>query len=495
MITFTIALLLLVVGYLTYGKLMEKLFGIDENRPTPAIKHPDGVDFVPMPAWKAYMIQFLNIAGTGPIFGAIMGARFGVSAYLWIVFGCIFIGALHDFMVGMLSIRRNGRSLPEIIGQFLGNGMQYFSVGFSILLLLLVGVVYIYTPAELLTGIFPSIGADKKTGMIIWIIAIFAYYILASSVPIDKIIGKIYPLFAAILLFMAVGIMIALYVHQPAIPEIFDGIKNLNPDKEEPIFPILFVSIACGAVSGFHATQSPIIARCVTNERQGRAVFYGAMITEGIVAIIWAAAAITFYQENGYADAAGNGYSAGYIVDFMSKTWLGRIGGLLAIVGVIVCPITSGDTAFRSARLIVADRIHLKQGKIRNRLLICVPMFLVAFGILMYSLSDKDGFETIWRYFAWANQTLATFTLWAIASFLYRTKGYWHYVALLPAMFMTMVVTTYIFVAPEGFGLLEYYNWVLIGAAVLALALSKIFYSRERKIKETSPIETSPVEK
>lgn len=485
MITFTIALILLVVGYFTYGKLIEKLFGIDETRPTPAIKHPDGVDFVPLPRWKAYMIQFLNIAGTGPIFGAIMGARFGVSAYLWIVFGCIFIGAVHDFMVGMLSMRRNGRSLPELVGQFLGNGMQNFAVGFSILLLLLVGVVYIYTPAELLSGIFFDSGLDKRSEMLIWIVLIFAYYIIASFLPIDKIIGRIYPLFAAVLLFMALGIMVMLYVHQPALPEIFDGVKNLNPDPNEPIFPILFISIACGAVSGFHATQSPIIARCVTNERQGRMIFYGSMITEGVVALIWAAAANAFYMENGYNDPS----SAGAIVDFLSRTWLGNIGGILAIIGVIICPISSGDTAFRSARLIIADRIHLKQAEGKNRLAISIPLFIIAFFVLLFSLNFKDGFEIIWRYFAWANQTLATVTLWAISAFLYRERGYWHYITIIPAMFMTMVTVTYILVAQEGFGLIEYYNYCLVAAALVAVIISKLFYSRERKIKETTPIE------
>lgn len=485
MITFTLALITLILGYVFYGKLVSKLFGIDENRPTPAVKHPNGVDFVPLPQWKAFMIQFLNIAGTGPIFGAIMGAKFGVAAYLWIVFGCIFIGAMHDFMVGMLSIRSNGRSLPEIIGQFLGNGMRNFAVGFSILLLLLVGVVYIYTPAELLSAIFFDSGLDKKTEMLIWIAVIFAYYIFASFISIDKIIGKIYPLFAAILLFMALGIMAMLYIKNPTIPEIFDGIKNMNPDKDEPVFPILFISIACGAISGFHATQSPIISRCVTNERQGRSVFYGAMITEGIVALIWAAAANAFYMEHGYGDSS----SAGYIVNFLCETWLGRIGGVLAVMGVIICPITSGDTAFRSARLIIADRLHLKQGFVKNRLYISIPLFAVAFCVLLYSLNDKDGFETIWRYFSWANQTLATFTLWTIAAFLYRERGYWHYIAIIPAMFMTMVTITYILVAPEGFALIEYYDYALCTSAIIALVLSKLFYAHERRVKEATPIE------
>ena len=444
MVTFTLCLLALIAGYFLYGRFIERIFGPDD-RQTPALSKTDGMDYIPLPTWKVFMIQFLNIAGLGPIFGAIMGAKFGTASYLWIVLGSIFAGAVHDYLSGMLSLRHDGESLPELIGRYLGTTTKQVMRAFSVILMVLVGAVFVAGPAELLASLTPEV-LDTT----FWIIVVFLYYILATLLPIDKIIGKIYPLFAVALLFMAVGILVMLYVHHPALPEIWDGLHNTHPDAASlPIFPIMFVSIACGAISGFHATQSPLMARCLKNERYGRPVFYGSMITEGIVALIWAAAATYFFHENGMDED-----NAAVVVDSITKGWLGAVGGVLAVLGVIAAPITSGDTAFRSARLIVADFLKLDQKPIRKRLYICVPMFAIAVGLLLYSLSDEDGFDRIWRYFAWSNQALSVFTLWAVTVYLAQTKkGNYFYVSYLPALFMTAVCTSYyICVAPEGFG-------------------------------------------
>ncbi len=460
MITFTLCLLALIAGYFTYGRLMERVFGPDDRK-TPALTCTDGVDYIPLPTWKIFMIQFLNIAGLGPIFGAIMGAKFGTSSYLWIVLGSIFAGAVHDYFSGMLSLRHNGESLPELIGRYLGMTTKQVMRAFSVVLMILVGAVFVAGPAELLAKLTP-----ESLDTTFWIIVVFAYYVLATLLPIDKIIGKIYPVFAVALLFMAVGILACLYIHRPDLPELWEGLQNTHPDAGAlPIFPIMFVSIACGAISGFHATQSPLMARCMTSERHGRPVFYGAMITEGIVALIWAAAATYFFHENGMAEN-----NASVIVDSITRDWLGTVGGVLAILGVIAAPITSGDTAFRSARLIVADFLNLEQKSIRRRLYICVPMFVVAIGLLLYSLRDAEGFNMIWRYFAWANQTLSVFTLWAITVYLARVrKPYW--ITLLPALFMTCICTTYICIAPEGLERSHLFSYAAGAAAVLVAAV------------------------
>jgi carbon starvation protein CstA len=468
MITFTLCLLLLVIGYFVYGKFIERIFGPDD-RETPATLMADGVDYIPMPTWKIFMIQFLNIAGLGPIFGAIMGAKFGTASYIWIVAGSIFAGATHDYLAGMLSIRHNGETLPEIIGRYLGEGTRKLMSVFTVVLMVLVGVVFVAGPAGLLNNLTPP-----QFDSTFWIIVIFIYYILATLLPVDKIIGKVYPLFAIALLFMAVGILVMIYVVHPALPEFWDGIQNVHPQKDTlPIFPIMFVSIACGAISGFHATQSPLMARCMKSERYGRPVFYGAMITEGIVALIWAAAATYFFHENGMGES-----NAAVIVNSITRNWLGAVGGVLAVLGVIAAPITSGDTAFRSARLIVADFIKMEQKSIHRRLYISLPMFVIAIAILLYSLKDADGFNMIWRYFAWTNQTLAVFTLWAVTVFLVSTKRiYW--VTLLPALFMTAVCSTYICIAPEGIGLSHPVSYgigiccTLIGAVWFAVWKSK----------------------
>lgn len=467
MITFTCCFIALLVGYFTYGKLVERIVGVDPAWKTPAYTLQDGVDYIPMPTWKIFMIQFLNIAGLGPIFGAILGAKFGTASFLWIVLGTVFAGAVHDFISGHLSLRMNGASLPEIIGRYLGHRFMQFIRAFTILLMILVGVVFVAGPAGLLANLTPA--ALDTT---FWILVIFLYYILATLLPIDKIIGKIYPLFAAALLFMAVGILVMLYVHHPDLPELTDGLANTHPDGL-PIFPIMFVSIACGAISGFHATQSPLMARCLTNERHAYPVFYGAMITEGIVALIWAAAATYFFHENGMSEN-----NAAVVVDAVTKEWLGAVGGILAVLGVIAAPITSGDTAFRSARLMVADFLHMEQKSISKRLMICIPMFLIAIGILIYSMKDQDGFDMIWRYFAWSNQTLAVFTLWALSIYMLQKKKP-YVITLLPALFMTMVCATYIFVAPEGFGL-SYSVSLLIGSIVTLICLVLFWISRQR---------------
>lgn len=473
MISFCIALAALIIGFFTYGKFVERVFGIDPDRKTPAIANPDGVDFVPLSGWKIFMIQFLNIAGLGPIFGAIMGAKFGTSSFLWIVFGTIFAGAVHDFMAGMISLRHNGESLPETIGRYLGVTAKQVMRFFTVILMILVGVVFVAGPADLLAMLTP-----QNLDSTFWIFVIFAYYILATMFPIDKIIGRIYPAFAVALIFMAIGILFMLFISFPDIPEITDGLSNKSEDHENnPIFPMLFISIACGAISGFHATQSPLMARCMTNERQGRYIFYGAMVTEGIVALIWAAAATYFFSPEGQAffhitePEKVNGNSA-VIVNIISNGWLGMVGGALAILGVVAAPITSGDTAFRSARLIVADFLHMEQRSISKRLLICIPLFLVAILILIYNLSDPAGFEKIWRYFAWSNQTLAVFTLWAITIYLSR-KGKPYWITLIPALFMMAVVITYILFDRSGIAL-PYTTSVIISA--ISVVISAIYF-------------------
>lgn len=485
MFSFLVSLVALVAGYFIYGRVVEKVFGVDSSRKTPAITKADGVDYIPMPAWKVYMIQFLNIAGTGPIFGAIMGAKFGPSAYLWIVFGCIFAGAVHDYMTGMLSIRNNGAGLPDLVGEYLGKGTKTFILAFSIIVLMLVGTVFVFSPALILGDVA---GNGSKIAIMAWVGVIFLYYLLATLMPIDKIIGRIYPVFSFALLFMAVALMVCLFVKWPALPEIWDGLGNLGDSKGllsgQPVFPCLFITIACGAVSGFHATQSPLMARCVSDEKLGRPVFYGAMITEGIVALIWATVASWFFYGGGAAEV-GSGLSAAApeVVVKVSEGWLGILGGILAILGVVAAPITSGDTAFRSARLIVADFLHLPQKPIRNRLIISIPLFILASFLLWYNIADEDGFNVIWRYFGWANQTLAVFMLWTATAYLVKYRGGMSFMlTLLPAAFMTAVCVTYLCVAKIGLNLPVTWNWYIgISTFVLSLAVFSILYMRRKQ--------------
>lgn len=461
MVSFFLSIAALLLGYFIYSKIVDKAFGADENIKTPAVRLEDGVDFVPMPSWKIFLIQFLNIAGLGPIFGAISGALWGPAAFLWIVFGSIFAGGVHDYFSGMLSVRHDGASIPEVVGKYLGSGFKNFMRGFSVVVLVLVGVVFITGPAGLLAGLTP-----KQFDKAFWVYVIFAYYVLATMLPIDKLIGRIYPIFGICLLIMAIGVSGGIIFGGYHIPEI--TLANLHP-KQLPIWPLMFVTIACGAISGFHSTQSPMMARCITSEKQGRSIFYGAMIAEGIVALIWAAAAMAFFGSTGELAAQMNANGGqGWVVSIISNTLLGKVGGALAILGVVACPVTSGDTAFRSARLTIADFLNFKQGPVKNRLILTVPLFLIGF------ILTKIDFNVVWRYFAWSNQTLAMIVLWASAMYL-AIKKKSHWIATVPAVFMTAVSITYILVAPEGFRLsssIAYPAGLAVAAGSLAVFLT-----------------------
>lgn len=491
MITFFISFVALVLGYLLYGKFVSKVFAPDDRK-TPAVVINDGIDYVPMPNWKIFMIQFLNIAGTGPIFGAIMGAKFGPAAYLWIILGCIFAGATHDFFSGMLSMRNNGADLPALIGKYLGKTPRNVMLVFCVVLLIMVGTVFVYSPAEIL--------GHLSGGSLLWIIMIFAYYVVATMLPIDKIIGKIYPIFSFSLLFMAVALIVMLLIKMPVLPELWDGLGNMakeqDPSFTDNIFPCLFITIACGAISGFHATQSPLMARCLKSEKMGRPIFYGSMITEGLVALVWATVAMWFFYDSptpGYEQlAAAKGFhtSAPMVVTTVCQDWLGILGGVLAILGVVAAPITSGDTAFRSARLIVASALKLNQKPKMNRLYVCLPIFVVSIALLAWQSSNPDGFNVIWQYFGWSNQTLSVFTLWAITVYLVR-KNKPYVITLLPALFMTGVCSTYLFISKQAFGLQEdlaYYLGILtvIIAMVWFVVWIRKYGEKEREIGETS---------
>ena len=503
-----LSLVALVLGYLLYGKFVSNVFGPDD-RPTPAVTKADGVDFLVLPNWKIFMIQFLNIAGTGPIFGAIMGAWYGPVAYLWIVFGCIFAGAMHDYMSGMLSLRNGGVGLPELVGKYLGGNTKKVMLVFSVLLLMMVGAVFVYSPAVILKDICGS--------QAFWIVAIFIYYIIATLLPIDKIIGKVYPLFAFSLLFMAAALMVGLLYKWPSLPELWSNLDacnlNENPDwlgaqkyvGDNPLFPCLFITIACGAISGFHATQSPLMARCMKNEKMGRPIFYGAMITEGAVALIWATVSMYFFYYGGWRECvspgvaqdfiaqAGNGnsllqnFSAPQVVKLVCSSWLGVAGGILALLGVVAAPITSGDTALRSARLIIAEFIGLEQRSMRKRLYVCVPLFLATMGILFWQMENPDGFNIIWQYFGWANQTLSIFTLWTITVYLVqRNKPF--VITLIPALFMTVVCSTFLLVSKQALGLQESVAYtgsvvVLVVALVWFFAWYKQYQRANKKVK------------
>lgn len=462
MITFCTALVVLILGYVIYGAIVEKIFGVEPERKTPCYTMQDGVDYTPMPTWKVYLIQFLNIAGTGPIFGAILGILYGPAAYLWIVFGCIFAGAVHDYLSGMISLRKGGSSLPEVVGDELGSGVRFVMRVFSLILMILVGTVFVTTPAGLLSSMTENWGVWGTP--LFWSALIFIYYILATLLPIDALIGRIYPIFGFALLFMALGVLLGIFTHDGWMPEITSAFESHHPSKLS-IFPMLFITIACGAISGFHATQSPMMARCMKNEKLGRRVFYGAMITEGIVALIWAAAAIKFagsYENLATMMAPAGKSNPAIIVNAICQDWLGTVGAILAILGVVAAPITSGDTAFRCARLIASDFLKYKQDKVWRRLLISLPLFVVAI-ILM-----NVNFDILWRYFAWFNQTLSIFTLWAVTVWLVKNKKNF-YISLLPALFMTMICTTYIMVAPEGFSLSQLLGTVIGGVVTIAL--------------------------
>lgn len=456
MITFIGSIALLIIGYFTYGKYIEKVFGVKEERSTPAYSLQDGIDYVPMNTKRNSMIQLLNIAGVGPIFGPIMGALYGPVAFVWIVLGAIFAGAVHDYLTGMISIRNRGAHLPELAGKFLGKIMKHVVNAFAVLLLLLVGTVFVTAPAGLLNNLFTG---DYFT---LILLSIFVYYIIATLLPIDQIIGRIYPYFGALLVFSAVGIGFSLIITGAEIPEL--TFANLHPDNI-PIFPLLFLTISCGALSGFHATQSPIISRTTQNEKQGRKIFYGMMITEGVIAMIWAAAGMSlFYGTDLSALIAASGPAAA--VSEISITLLGAVGGTIAVLGVIVLPITSGDTAFRSARMIIADYFSIGQRKMMNRLWVALPLFVIAFAL------TKMDFTILWRYFSWANQSTAMIALWVGAMYLILS-GKNHWIASIPATFMTMVTFTYIINAPIGFGLPM--NIAYIGATIGTVIVIVLF--------------------
>lgn len=431
---------LLILGYLLYGRLVEWLFGIDPARPTPAFTEADGVDFVPLPTWKVFLIQLLDIAGIGPIFGPILGALYGPQAMLWVVLGAIFAGGVHDYFSGMLSVRNRGESIAEVVGDALGTAARQVMRFFSVLLLLLVGVVFVLSPAKLLGGL-------TGWGTTALVLVIFGYYFLATIVPVQTLIGRLYPFFGALLLFMTIGIFWGLATSDHALVPDLDLLTNRHPDGL-PLWPMLFVVLSCGAISGFHSTQSPLMARCLSNERHGRLVFYGAMIVEGMIALIWVAVGVSFYESAGALHQVIAAGSPSLVVDQVARALLGPIGGVLAILGVVILPITSGDTAFRSARLVIADTFGLAQRRISSRLLIALPLFALGYLISRYD------FDLVWRYFGWANQTLAMLVLWTAAIWLAQRGQIWgHWIATVPATFMTAVSVAFLLHAPIGFAL------------------------------------------
>ena len=474
MITFLICLVLLVVAYFAHGSYLERVCKIDPRRAVPSQSLYDGVDYVPMSRWRTFLIQLLNIAGIGPIFGAIMGACFGPVAFLWITLGGIFMGAMHDFLSGVMLVRNEGLSISEIVGRYMGRATLQFMRIFSIILLILVGVVFLRSPASILGEMIPSVSYWW------WIGIIIVYYFVATLMPIDKIIGKLYPLFGAALIFMAIGLAGVILFGDYSVPELsLSTLRNYQPNAEAlPIVPTLFITIACGAISGFHATQSPLMARCIKSEGDCRSVFYGAMITESIIALIWAAIAMAFFHgpDKLAIALAEHGNSAAWVVNTISTSTLGIVGGILAVLGVVAAPITSGDTAFRSARLIVADSLHIEQRSIPKRLLISIPIFAIG---LVLNFID---FDVVWRYFSWTNQALATVVLWTIVVY-HRREGYNIWVALLPAIFMTYICSSFVFISDQFFGM-DNRTLAYILGGVATVVLTAIMWV---KIKNSKP--------
>ena len=467
MISLLICFAVLIAGYLVYGRLVEKVFSPDE-RQTPAYRLEDGVDYVPMKTWKAYLVQLLNIAGTGPIFGALMGACFGPVVFLWIIFGSVLGGAVHDYMVGMISERHDGLSIAELSGIYLGKGAKWGMRLFSVLLLLLTGTVFVTSPAALIARLTPD-----WMSVNFWVVVILFYYILATLLPIDKIIGRLYPVFGIVLITMAVGIFLGIIIGAHSIPEI--SLANLHPEGL-PVWPYMFVTVACGAISGFHATQSPMVSKCIMTEKVGRKVFYGAMISESVIALVWAAGGMAFYGNTGLLSQSLTSLGQSGVVYDISTGMLGMVGGILAIVGVIACPITSGDTAFRSARLILSEMTGLDQKYIKNRLIITLP--LLGAGALLTQLD----FNVLWRYFSWSNQTLAMISLWVATAYILKNakaKSY-SFLTALPATFMTAVSVTYILMAKEGLKLSKTVAYPIgVAAAVALFAIYLARYSRK----------------
>ncbi|MBR1891281.1 MAG: carbon starvation protein A [Clostridia bacterium] len=493
MITFFIALILLFGGYLVYSRLSEKVFAVDDRK-TPAVANPDGVDITPLPKWKAFLIELLNIAGTGPIFGAISGALFGPIVFLWIVFGCILGGAVHDYFSGMISSRHNGDSVVKLSGKYLGKVMEVVMTVFSVVLLILVTAVFVVSPSTLLESLT---GGNVKAW--IWMVVILAYYFLSTIVPIDKVIGKIYPVFGIVLIGMALAVIIGIMAQSGSYPmlELIGNLRDFSAENGSlPWWPFMMTTVACGAVSGFHATQSPMIAKCIKSEKEGRQVFYGAMVAEGVIALIWAAAAMAFFRVD-TADGwdllnsmGGNSNS----VNEIAKGVLGPVGTVLAIVGVVVCPVTSGDTALRSCRLIVAEKIHFDQKKIINRILLTAPLFAFVVGISVWNFTDAHNFNILWRWFAWANQFLACICLWVSTGYLIREgkNKFGSLITAIPAGFMTAVVVTYILAEPDlALGRFIPYGVALIVGVVAAVGifgfyLLKLFNVKTLKTKSVN---------
>lgn len=476
MIWFFLCVGILIAGYFTYGALIVRIFGPKNALQTPAYASQDGVDYVPMSNAKVWLVQLLNIAGLGPIFGPILGALYGPIAMLWIVIGCIFAGGVHDYFSGMLSVRQNGSSVPNIVGVQLGNIMKQFMNVFAVILLLLVGVVFVLGPAKLL-------GSLTSMEVWMWVAIIFGYYILATVMPIDKIIGRLYPIFGGLLIFMSIGLTIGLIYSGKPFFGASGGIEslfvNLHP-KELPIWPLIFITIACGAISGFHSTQSPLMARCIQNEKNGHFVFYGAMIGEGIIALIWCTLGLSFYDNPEALNTALAAGGPAKVVHEVSTSLLGGIGGILAVLGVVVLPITSGDTAFRAARLIIAEFLKMPQKAMAKRLLISVPLFVLGY------IVSKSDFDIIWRYFGWANQTVAAIMLWAAAAYLVR-HGKFHWVCTIPAIMMTAVVSTFLAYAKLGFGL-PIQTSTIFGVA-FTVAVTLLFFLKIRVSEEAIEIE------
>ena len=444
MISFFICLAILICGYFTYGSFVNNTFGPDD-RETPAVAINDGVDYVVMPAWKLFLVQLLNIAGLGPIFGALSGAMWGPVVFLWITFGTVFAGAVHDYFSGMLSERNNGASISEVTGIYLGSVMHNVMRVFSVILLIMVGTVFAVGPAGLLVTLLKNSGVEN--GIFIqttfWLAIILIYYFIATFISVDKVIGRIYPIFGICLIIMAVGVCFGTLFSGQKIPEIFSHFRNMHP-AGTPIWAFMFITVACGAISGFHATQSPLMARCLKSERQGHFVFYGAMVAEGIIALIWAAAGVTLLGVDTLKEMGGGNATTVYTI---CTTTMGKFGTILAMLGVIACPITSGDTAFRSARLTLADWFKLDMSKWTTRLALCVPVLGIG------AFLGFIDYQIIWRYFSWSNQTLAMIVLWAGAMFLAsEKKNYW--IAAVPAVFMSAVSSTYFIMAPECLGMI-----------------------------------------
>ncbi len=493
MISFFIALAVLIGGYLIYSRVSEKVFAIDDRK-TPAIANPDGVDITPLPKWKAFLIELLNIAGTGPIFGAISGALFGPIVFVWIVLGCILGGAVHDYFSGMISSRNNGESIVRLAGKYSGKVIEIIMRIFSIVLLILVTAVFVVSPSTLLESL--TSGNIKAW---IWMIIILVYYFVSTIVPIDKIIGKIYPVFGVILIGMAVAIIVGVMVKSDSYPmlELIGNLKDFSKANGSlPWWPFMMTTVACGAVSGFHATQSPMIAKCIKSEKEGRQIFYGAMVAEGVIALIWAAAAMAYFRVNtvdGWGILAELGGSS-TSVNQIAKGVLGPVGTVLAIVGVIICPITSGDTALRSCRLIVGEWLHIDPKNKKKRILLTIPLFAAVIGISLWNFLNPHNFNILWRWFAWSNQTLAAISLWVATGFLFKTKKnkYLSLFTALPAIFMTMVVSTYLFAEPElALGRFIPYNIAIIIGSIITLLLSGFYIFKLLTKKKENQLEPS----